>query len=219
MDSFDLEELPYPALVSAVEKMSPRELFILTNFSPFIYLQVKNSVRPVIQIELRDNADARKKLTFYEIMLERFPKTKLVLVLKLKHRTFSTAEQALKMCFASHVIYRFPKTRVVIEDPNSYNKTKYLGYLKLVVYLGYSDLFMHIADTMTVADLQSPFGADNLPLLEFAEDSGKDKIAEYLRGRIANDTLQRLASVGIEDDGSPESEKEQATAGRSMYVI
>ena len=122
MDSFDLEKLPYPALVSAVEKMSPRELFILTNFSPFIYLQVKNSVRPVIQIELRDNADARKKLTFYEIMLERFPKTKLVLVLKLPHPTFRTAEQARKICFASYVIHRFPETRVAIEDPNSFVK-------------------------------------------------------------------------------------------------
>jgi hypothetical protein len=199
MDSFDLEELPYPALVSAVEKMSPRELFILTNWSPFIYLQVKNSVRPVIQIELTDVPDARKQLTFYQIMLERFPKTTLVLILKLPTLPITVTYEEIRnrAVFARSVLRRFPKTRVVVEDPNFYDKWKYLEYLKTVVGFGYSKLFIPIADTMTVEDLQTNLpGSFDGSLVEYAEYMGKDKIAEYLRGRIANNT-----------------------AGRSMYVI
>jgi len=208
MDPFPLERLPYPALISVVKNLDLQSLLTLTNESPIIYYQVKNAVRPVIHMKFTDLADIPEQIQFYETVLERFPNTTVDVQMRYPSEmemSWPEESEFIKghLQFARFMIQRFPEAPffftgakgIQTEDPAKQFLLKCITLAN--IRAGYSDVFIKIAETMSVEDLQIRWPhLSGQTLLDLADSRGQHEIAEYIRSRIANNT-----------------------AGSSMYVV
>ena len=203
MDTRHITDLPYPALILVTKYLNARDLLNLSIAFESIYNEVKNSVKPVIYTEYTNMEDLPYQMQFYQTMLERFPRTELRLVMRFpnfmeyRYRE-ETAFIEGQLYFARSVIQIFPDAPIELtgaagvrdEDPAN-------EFLLRCITGGFPDVFIKIAETMSVEDLQTPWPhMGGRTLLNLADGRRQVEIAHYIRGRIANNT-----------------------AGRSIYVI
>lgn len=203
MDTRHITDLPYPALILVTKYLNARDLLNLSIAFESIYNEVKNSVKPVIYAEYTNMEDLPYQMQFYQTMLKRFPRTELRLVMRFPNlMEYRWREEKAfiqgQLNFARSVILSFPDApieftgAVGIRDENPAKQ-----FLLHCITEEFPEVFIKIAETMSVEDLQTPWPhMSGQTLLNLADGRRQVEIAQYIRGRIANNT-----------------------AGRSMYVM
>lgn len=203
MDTRHITDLPYPALILVTKYLNARDLLNLSIAFESIYNEIKNSVKPVIYAEYTNMEDLPYQMQFYHTMLERFPRTELRLVMRFpnsmeyRYREESAFIEG-QLNFARSVMSSFPGVPIEFTGGAGWrdiNPAK--EFLLHCITRGFPEVFIEIAETMSVEDLQTPWPhMSGRTLLNLADGRRQVEIAQYIRGRIANNT-----------------------AGRSMYVM